>query len=348
MTQQGIVVKTVEKEMSDLIKNLPEFIDFREKVTVPERQNPLKMSNLDLVYMRTNKYVAVIGVITLEDFARFTSDEEKKNDRIEFAGEERLYLTGLKRRAVYQRVAEGILRNFLKAHGLDLVCATPDRKCGTCYICYTYGGLVANKNDDNKSQGWPSRIKPITAFSLQNTDTALMEDEEFHNMVHRDMQMEKDDASVYGTELIKPGTMFPFIDIIFEPTQFDLAMYFETMEYAQKAGFGSMATRLGTFSVDYLGLTDSLCFGNRHLLKSIQIYNGKPIWSLPDNILTGQNLTKAIDSLRKQLPALIEKHKGSITSRLDMSQHLFAKSIDSNSSKKKQEKRTANKQEKNE
>lgn len=270
--------------MSNLVASLPEYIDFGKLIPVKEDQAGL--GQLKFSYLQGNTYLAIVGYIRLEDFARFTSQEDQRNDQIDAFGQRRIYLTGLKRRAVYRRISEGILR----AHKADYKCATPDHQCLACYNCYAYGGVRAI---EDQQEALRSRFKPTTAFSIQTAEEALADEEEFHTMTHRNLQMPKprEGASIYNLHLIRPGAVFPFIDFIFQPCQFDLAMYFETLRQTEKAGFGSMTSRLGTVSITCLGVSDDLNLGQAELLNGVKI--------------TSAGKVKVDPSIKKQLKEVI-------------------------------------------
>ena len=77
-----------------------------------------------------------------------------------------------------------------------------------CYNCFTYGGVIAVKGE---TEAIKSRLKAITAFSIQSDEEALIDEEEFHNIVHNDFRMEQAEqgqqkkARIYSLLLIKPG-----------------------------------------------------------------------------------------------------------------------------------------------
>jgi CRISPR type I-D-associated protein Csc2 len=224
------------------VNELPEWIDFSADTDVAQK------GKMDRAYIRENNFIAIAGVKKLVDFARFTSHEDTSIDRLEFMNAERLYLTGLKRRAVMRRASEGILRSYAGEYAY--LCATPDHQCMSCYNCYVYGGLRTTKKD---TKGLRARIKPVTAFSIQPYRDAVTSEPEFHIMVHRNLSMDQGDqksASIYEVDLIRPGTLFPFVDIIFNPSQFDLAMYFETLKRADAEGYGSRASLYGAMETD--------------------------------------------------------------------------------------------------
>ncbi len=291
-----------------IFNNLPEFKNLREELTLASDKK------LKKVYVQKNDYIAIIGYKSLKDFARFTSHEDLSNDKIEYAGKTRIYLTGLKRRGVYRRASEAILRQYNELYN----CATPDHQCMDCYNCFTYGGVIAVKGE---TEAIKSRLKAITAFSIQSDEEALIDEEEFHNMVHTDFRMEQAEqgqqkkASIYNLLLIKPGVIFPFIDIIFNPTKFDLAMYIEMLRRADAMGFGSRSSLLGTMETKIIAMTNNLKISHKDLLTKIAINETGDI--------TCEDLTKQftdeeivndtqIEMIREQLPKLINTYKTEI------------------------------------
>jgi CRISPR type I-D-associated protein Csc2 len=289
------------------LSNLPEFKNLGEKLKLASGES------LRQVYVQKNDYIAVVGFKVLKDFARFTSHEDMSNDKIDYAGKSRIYLTGLKRRGVYRRASEAILRQYNESYN----CATPDHQCMNCYNCFTYGGVIARKD---KTQAIKSRLKTITSFSIQSDEEALIDEEEFHNIVHTDFRMEQAEKgeqkkpSLYNLLLVKPGIVFPFIDIIFNPTKFDLAMYLETLRRADVMGFGSRSSLLGTMETKIIAITDNLRVSHKDLLSKIKVdETGNVDFSeLRDQFKDEIVDEKQMEALRAKLPELIKKHSSEI------------------------------------
>jgi CRISPR type I-D-associated protein Csc2 len=288
-----------------IFDSLPEFKNLREELKLASEKK------LKKVYVQKNDYIAIIGYKRLKDFARFTSHEDLSNDKIDYAGKTRIYLTGLKRRGVYRRASEAILRQYNENYN----CATPDHQCMDCYNCFTYGGVIAVKGE---TEAIKSRLKAITAFSIQSDDEALIDEEEFHNIVHTDFRMEQAEQgqqkkpSIYNLLLIKPGVVFPFIDIIFNPSKFDLAMYLEMLRRADAMGFGSRSSLLGTMETKIIAITDNLTISHKDLLTKIALnetgdisYEGLNQQFSKEEIVTDNQL----EAIRKTLPKLIDTHK---------------------------------------
>ncbi len=293
-----------------VFNSLPEFNNLREELTLASEKK------LKKVYVQKNDYIAIIGYKSLKDFARFTSHEDLSNDKIDYAGKTRIYLTGLKRRGVYRRASEAVLRQYNEHYN----CATPDHQCMDCYNCFTYGGVIAVKGE---TEAIKSRLKAITAFSIQSDDEALIDEEEFHNIVHTDFRMEQAEQgqqkkpSIYNLLLIKPGVVFPFIDIIFNPSKFDLAMYLEMLRRADAMGFGSRSSLLGTMETKVIAITDNLTISHKDLLTKIVLnetgdisYGGLAQQFAQEEIVTDNQL----EAIRKTLPKLIEAYKTEIYS----------------------------------
>ncbi len=285
------------------ISNLPEFRD------LGEGQELASGETLKKVYIQKNDYIAIVGYKTLKDFARFTSHEDLSNDKIDYAGKTRLYMTGLKRRGVYRRASEAILRQYNENYN----CATPDHQCMNCYNCFTYGGVIAKKDE---TKAIKSRLKTITSFSIQTDEEALIDEEEFHNIVHTDFRMEQAEKgeqkkpSLYNLLLAKPGTVFPFIDIIFNPTEFDLAMYLETVRRADAMGFGSRSSLLGTMETMIIAITDNLKITHKDLLNKIKVDEAGNVDSAElAKEFEGETIDdQTLETIRSRLPKLIEAH----------------------------------------
>jgi len=290
-----------------IIANLPEFKNLGEELKLASGES------LKKVYVQKNDYVAIVGYKVLKDFARFTSHEDLSNDKIEYAGKSRIYLTGLKRRGVYRRASEAILRQYNEGYN----CATPDHQCMNCYNCFTYGGVIAIKD---KTQAIKSRLKPTTSFSIQSDEEALIDEEEFHNIVHTDFRMEQAEKgeqkkpSIYNLLLLKPGTIFPFIDIIFNPTKFDLAMYLETLRRADAMGYGSRSSLLGTMETKIIAITDNLKMSHKDLLSKIKVDEAGNVDVKEIKAEFGAEAVdeKQLETLRAKLPELIKTYKTEI------------------------------------
>jgi len=219
----------------------------------------------------------------------------------------------LKRRGVYRRASEAILRQYEEKYN----CATPDQQCMDCYNCFIYGGVIAIKDE---TEAIKSRLKAITAFSIQSDEEALIDEEEFHNIVHTDFRMEQTDKgqkkpSIYTLVLIKPGVVFPFIDIIFNPSQFDISMYLEMLRRADAMGFGSRSSLLGTMETKIIAVTDNLTISHKDLLTNIELSETGDVsyekllqqFSV-EELVTDEQLT----AIREKLPNLIETYKAAI------------------------------------
>jgi CRISPR type I-D-associated protein Csc2 len=186
-----------------------------------------------------------------------------------------------------------------------------------CYNCFTYGGVIAIKD---KTQAIKSRLKPTTSFSIQSDEEALIDEEEFHNIVHTDFRMEQAEKgeqkrpSIYNLLLLKPGTVFPFIDIIFNPTKFDLAMYLETLRRADAMGYGSRSSLLGTMETKIIAITDNLKISHKDLLNKIKIDEAGNLDIAELKAKFGVEVVdeNQLETLRAKLPALIEKYKAKI------------------------------------
>jgi CRISPR type I-D-associated protein Csc2 len=296
-----------QQNESKIIANLPEFKNLGEELKLASGES------LKKVYVQKNDYVAIVGYKVLKDFARFTSHEDLSNDKIDYAGKSRIYLTGLKRRGVYRRASEAILRQYNENYN----CATPDHQCMNCYNCFTYGGVIAIKD---KTQAIKARLKPTTSFSIQSDEEALIDEEEFHNIVHTDFRMEQAEKgeqkkpSIYNLLLLKPGTIFPFIDIIFNPTKFDLAMYLETLRRADAMGYGSRSSLLGTMETKIIAITDNLKISHKDLLSKIKVdeSGNVDVKELTAEFGAEAVNEKQLETLRAKLPELIKTYKAEI------------------------------------
>jgi len=121
---------------------------------------------------------------------------------------------------------------------------------------------------------------------------------------------EQKKPSLYNLLLIKPGIVFPFIDIIFNPTQFDLAMYLETVRRADVMGFGSRSSLLGTMETKIIAITDNLKLPHKDLLSKIKVdETGNINFSELKEQLKAETVTEEqLENIRTKLPELIKKY----------------------------------------
>jgi hypothetical protein len=163
-------------------------------------------------------------------------------------------------------------------------------------------------------------LKPTTSFSIQSDEEALIDEEEFHNIVHTDFRMEQAEKgeqkkpSIYNLLLLKPGTIFPFIDIIFNPTKFDLAMYLETLRRADAMGYGSRSSLLGTMETKIIAITDNLKISHKDLLSKIKVdeSGNVDVKELKTEFGAEAVSEKQLEALRAELPELIKTYKAEI------------------------------------
>ena len=282
------------------ILNIPEFIDFNEKINIALKG---KNKELERCYIPIGDVVTIAGYRTLEAPALFTTSEEGTIDTIEFEGKERVVLTGLKQRAVIRRVHSGLIRGIL---GDNYRCVVPDNLCGRCVNCFQFGSMNSDTNVQVKS-----RTNITSSFSLQGSDEAISEDEEFHIMVHSDLSMKKGEdtdtqarASIYTNEVVKPGVIFPFLVYIYNPAQFDIVSYVKAHLIADLRGYGSYSTIRSQASSEFVLITKDLS-----LSPSVMLNKGKEeILNMVKREVTLFG-DKEIKSLADEFGALASKYK---------------------------------------
>jgi len=236
------------------ILNMPEFIDFNEKINIALKG---KNKELERCYIPIGDIITIAGYRTLESPALFTTSEEGAIDTVEFEGNNRVVLTGLKQRAVIRRVHSGLVRGIL---GDNYRCVVPDNLCGRCVNCFQFGSMNSDTNIQVKS-----RTNITSSFSLQSSEESISEDEEFHIMVHSDLSMKKGEAadtqagaSIYTNEVIKAGVVFPFLVYIYHPSQFDVVSYIKAHLIADLRGYGSYSTIRSQARSEFLLITKDL------------------------------------------------------------------------------------------
>lgn len=243
-----------EVMMSKLnILNIPEFIDFNEKINIALKG---KNKELERCYIPIGDVVTIAGYRVLEAPALFTTSEEGTIDTVQFEGKERVVLTGLKQRAVIRRVHSGLIRGIL---GDNYRCVVPDNLCGRCVNCFQFGSMNPETNVQVKS-----RTNITSSFSMQSSNEAVAEDEEFHIMVHSNLSMGREEGdvqagSIYTNEVIKPGTQFPFLVYIYNPSQFDVTSYIKAHLISDLRGYGSYSTIRSQARSEFILITKDLC-----------------------------------------------------------------------------------------
>ena len=115
--------------------------------------------------------------------------------------------------------------------------------------------------------------------------------------------------------MIKPGVVFPFIDIIFNPTKFDLSMYLEMLRRADAMGFGSRSSLLGTMETKIIAITDNMKVSHKDLLTKITINEtGDVIYEELTKQLSKDEIIddNQLEKVRSLFPELIKKYSNKI------------------------------------
>ena len=229
---------------------IPEFEDFNEVINVALKGK----RELKRCYLPVGEIVTIVGYRTLETPALFTTKEDQSIDILNFLGKDRAVLTGLKQRAVIRRVHSDLLRGII---GEAYKCVVPDNLCGACSNCFLFGSLNPDTGIAVKS-----RVNITTSYSIQDSDSAISDEEEFHIMVHSNLSMEATEeerkASIYVNEIIKPETVFPFVVYIYNPTQFDIVAYIKAHLIADKRGYGNYSAIRGQSNSEFVAITKDL------------------------------------------------------------------------------------------
>lgn len=240
---------------------IPEFVDFNESVNIALEAN--KKKELRRCYLPRGDVITIAGYRTLETPALFTTKEEGTIDVISFLERDRLVFTGLKQRAVIRRIHSDLLRGVL---GDEYKCVVPDNLCGSCSNCFLFGSLNPETNIAVKS-----RANITTSYSIEESDKAISDEEEFHIMVHSNLSMVQNEeeraASIYINEVIRPGTVFPFVVYLYSPTQFDVVSYIKSHSLADKKGYGNYSAIRGQCKSEFLLITKNLSISPSTMLE---------------------------------------------------------------------------------
>jgi len=287
------------RQVSNLEKlGIPEFIDFNETINIALKG---KDKELKRCYLPVGDVVTIVGYRTLEAPALFTTSEEQTIDTVDFEGKNRVVLSGLKQRAVIRRTHSNLVRGIL---GDGYRCVVPDNLCGTCVSCFQFGSLNPDKGIAVKS-----RTNIVSSYSLQDSTEAISEDEEFHIMVHSDLRMEalpeeERRASIYTTEVIKPGTVFPFLVYIYSPSQFDVISYLKAHLLSDLRGYGSYSAIRGQMKSEFTAITKDLVLSPSVLLNK----NKEEVTKMLNNGVTVYGDSE-IKALAEDFEKLAEKYE---------------------------------------
>lgn len=112
------------------------------------------------------------------------------------------------------------------------------------------------------------------------------------------------EASIYTNEVIKPGTIFPFLVYIYSPTQFDIISYIKAHLIADMRGYGSYSTIRSQSSSEFLLISKDLTLSPSVLLQSSKEEVKKQV-----NEKTTLFGDKGIKDLADQFETLAEKYK---------------------------------------
>ena len=105
-----------------------------------------------------------------------------------------------------------------------------------------------------------SRTRYIDSYSVEDTDGAsrgwaATTGMAIGNTIDEDPNKKRGDASFYQYEYVMPGTHFPFITVIKNPTLLDIAGLLQAIDAADEQGYGKYSANNGKFSTEILAVS---------------------------------------------------------------------------------------------
>jgi CRISPR type I-D-associated protein Csc2 len=133
-------------------------------------------------------------------------------------------------------------------------CEIPNGLCTLCWNDSLFGSLEAGKGATF------ARIRYFDTYSIESSDdcvaqTGSEEGMAVGNTVGEDLSKGRGDASLHYYEYVKPGTHFPFITIIENPTMLDIAGLLNAITLADLHGHGKYSANHGKFDTEIFAVS---------------------------------------------------------------------------------------------
>jgi hypothetical protein len=240
--------------------------------------------------------LTLVGVKKLESEALFVSAEGggtlRETAKVEFAGKERYWWIA--------RKVNGVVRRVLLSE-LKIQNCTVDNPCLTCEVCLLMGGM----RDTGDLRTIFSRLKLQDLISAQK----YVYDEKFRVRLPDDPTDPRSNPTPFQEVIVPPGTEFPYIVRIIKPSQRDLALFMLGNRVADGLGYGNYSKLRGDATTRWFLFVSGFLHISAHDLLERADKDGKsieeiikseaksPVGVTADQILTGDDLTTAVDEL---------------------------------------------------
>lgn len=136
-------------------------------------------------------------------------------------------------------------------------CEIPNDLCTLCWNDSLFGSLEAGKGATF------SRARYFDSYSVEGAEDCIArlgsdEGMAIGNTVGEDLAKGRGDASLHFYEYVKPGTHFPFITVIENPTLLDVAGLLHAITAADARGYGKYSANSGKFHTEILAVSTGL------------------------------------------------------------------------------------------
>lgn len=138
-------------------------------------------------------------------------------------------------------------------------CEIPNALCTLCWNDSLFGSL---ETDKVKGATF-SRIRYFDTYSVEGAEDCIArlgsdEGLAIGNTVGEDLAKGRGDSSLHYYEYVKPGTHFPFITVIENPTLLDIAGLLHAITAADSRGYGKYSASSGKFNTEILAVSTGL------------------------------------------------------------------------------------------
>jgi hypothetical protein len=209
---------------------------------------------LDRVSLLSRPVITLCGIKRLESEALFVSSEGggtlRETAKVEFAGGERYWCIA--------RKINGIVRRVLLADLKPDKC-TVDVPCAGCEVCHFLGALNTDTNVAKLS-----RLRLQDLISVQE----YVYDEKFRVRLPDDQNQQ--DPTPFQEVVAPPGTEFPFIVRIIDPSQRDLNLFLYANAMSDSVGYGNYTKLRGQAATDWIFAAEGMVHLSVHRLLTTQ------------------------------------------------------------------------------
>lgn len=246
--------------------------EFKEKLSSIEELKPIKEKKKKIIKPQMLRGACtIVGVKTSTSRFLPVSHEGYSNetfvDKVNLLGEERAEFISRKLKGIERREHMSLSRELIEEltgkpwkeafdeiYGSKEGCIIPDGLCLACWNCSLFGGLQTGKG------AVFSRIRYFDSYSVESAEdcvamTGSDEGMGIGNTVSENVNKDRGADSYHLYEYVKPGTHFPFITIIENPTYLDIAGYINAVKAADKHGYGKYSANHGKFQTKFLAIS---------------------------------------------------------------------------------------------